>query len=360
MKTRHSIISDSFSIATSGIETIDLVGIKPISKITILPKITNPNAWTAQGHPDEIINKIEIVDGSDVIFSMKGSAAKALAYYSSKLVPVSSLNYMALEWAMVPIEIYFGRYLWDKQFGLDPTKFHNPQLKITHDIDAAMSGAATGYVTVAADIFDDDSPEFSHYLMSKEHYNLTLVASAVTYIDLPEDFPMRMMMSHCFSDTQAPEYQVTQLKLTEANDNKIIFDEPMEELQQYFQSQFPPWHEKVSGRAAASVLNFWITPAFEQTIIVMDTDDSNKVINMDAASGGQKRLIEGEGVSTWEAIARGWAPHGSLPMDFRGADVEADYWSISAAGGARLKVTAASGPDTTPTWDLITQQLHTY
>lgn len=361
MKTRHSIIEDAFSIATAGTKTIDLIGIDPISRITILPRVTNPNAWVSVGHSAEPIKKIEVIDGSNVILSLTGQEAQALAYYGTKQVPVCSLNYMAREWAMTPIHLYFGRKLFDKELGLDPAQFTNLQLKITHDKALAMTGAAAGTITVTADIYEDLTPAFVGYLMSKEHYNLTLVASAVSYIDLPEDFPMRMIMAECYSDSQAPEYQVERLKLSEAHDKRIIFDELMEILQQRFQSEFPPWHEKVSGMVSGtSVQSFWITPAFEQTIQLTVTDDSDKVIQMDASTGGQKRQIEGEGASTWEGIARGHAPHGSLPIDFRLDDLLTDYWDIAAAGGARLKVTAGSGPDTTPTWDVITQQLRRY
>lgn len=364
MKTRHSIIEDSFDIATAATKTIDLIGIDPISRITILPKVTNPNAHVAVGHSLEPVKKIEIIDGSNVILSLTGFEAQALAYYSVKKVPVCSLNYMAREWAMTPVHLYFGRYLWDRELGLDPKRFTNLQLKITHDKALAMTGAAAGTITVAADIFDESPPSFMGYLMAKEHYNLTLVASSVNYIDLPEDYPVRMMMTECYSDSQAPEYQVTNLKLSEAHDKHIIFDEPMEELQQYFQSEFPPWHEKVSGRCSATaVQSFWITPSFEQTIVIVPTGDADKVVQMDYGSGGQKRQIEAEGGTTWEAVARGHAPHGSLPIDFRGKDNLDEYWDIGKAGGARLKTTtnpANGGPDTTPTWDVIMQQLRRY
>jgi len=358
MRTRQSIIEDSFSIATSGTHSIDIDLRDKISRITLLPKIINPNAWTAQGHPDEIVSKIELVSGNDVLVSLTGSQAKALGYYSSKHVPVSSLNYMAREWAMVPIDIYFGRFLFDPLCGLDPSLFPNLQLKITHDIDAAMSGAATGYITVKADVFDDFNPDLTHMLISTQLYNLTLVASAVSYIDLPIDYPIRILMSHCFSDTQAPEYQVDSLKLSEAHDKKILFDSPMEELQQYAQCDFPPWSEKVSGRVATSDTSIWITPSYEQTMIPVVTNDQDKVIQMAASTGGQKRLFEAESAAlTIEAIARGWAPHGSLPLIYPGEDDLDKYWDVAASLGARLKVTAASSPDTTPTWDLIAQQL---
>ncbi len=361
MRTRHSIIEDSFDISTAGTKTIDLIGTDPISRLSIIPRVTNPNAWVSVGHSVEPITKIELIDGSNVIISLTGQEAIALAYYSTRRVPVSSLNYMAREWAFTPIHIYFGRDLWDPEVGLDPKHFTNLQLKITHNKALAMTSAAAGTLTVAADLFDDNPPDFKGYLMSKQHHNLTLVADAVSYIDLPEDFPLRMIMSSCYSDSQAPEYQVSQLKLSEAHDKKIIFDEPMEELQQYFQSEFPPFSEKVSGMVSGtSVQSFWITPAFDQTISLTVSDDSDKVIQMDAGTGGQKRQIEGEGATTWEAIARGWAPHGSLPIDFRGQDFLDQYFNIGLANGARLKVTAAAGPDTTPTWNTITQQYKAY
>lgn len=358
MRTRQSIIEDSFSIATSGTKSIDIDLKDPISRLTILPRITNPNAWVAIGHPDEIIEKVELVSGNDVLVSLTGSQAKALAYYSCGKVPVSSLNFMALEWAMCPIDIYFGRYLFDPFLALRPDLFANLQLKITHNVDAAMTGATTGYITIKADVFDAEEVDPTHFLISTQLYNLTLVASAVNYIDLPQDFPIRLLMSHCMSDSQAPEYQVDSLRLTEAHDKKILFDSPMEELQQYAQQDFPPWHEKFSCRVPTTAGSFWVTPAFEQTLLLTVSNDTDKVVQMDAATGGQKRQLESEGVSNVEGIARGWAPHGSCPLVYPGRrDELEDYWDVGAVGGARLKVTNASGCDTTPTWDLIAQQL---
>jgi len=358
LRTRQSIIEDSFSIAVSGTKSIDIDLQDIVSRITILPKVINPNAWVDQGHPAEVIQKIELIDGNDTLVSLTGTQAIALGYYSARKVPVSSLNYSALQYAMCPIDIYFGRFLFDTLCGLDPKKFTNLQLKITHDLDAAMAGTAEGYITVKADVFDDVQPEVSHFLISTQLYNLTLVADAVSYIDLPQDYPMRLLMSHCFSDSQAPEYQIDRIKLSEAADKKIIFDSPMEEIQQYAQTDFPPWCEKLSGRMAAADVYFWVTPSFEQTIVFAGTDDSDGVLQMSAATGGQKRKCEASAVTEFEAITRGWAPHGSLPLVYpdRNDDL-ADYWDIGAVGGSRLKVTAAAGPDTTPTWDLIAQQL---
>jgi hypothetical protein len=360
MLYRQSIIEDSFSIATSGTKSIDVVGKQLISRLTILPKITNPNAWVAQGHPDEAITKIEVLDGSNVIVSLEGTQAKALDFYSTKKLPLSSLNYSALQWSFAPIHINFGRYLYDRELALDPNRFNNLQIKITHDLDAAMTGTTVGYITIMADVFEDTPPSPVGFLRSKEFYALTLVANAVTYIDLPEDEPIRILMSHCFSDSQAPEYQIDSLKLTEAHDKQILIDSPMEEYAAYIAGLFPAWTEKLSGRMAATDVYFWVTPAYEQTIQFAGTNDTDGVLQMSAATGGQRRITEASAATEFEAVARGYAPHGSLPLIYPWIDDMDKYWNVESVGGGRLKVTAAAAPDTTPSWDVITQQLVHY
>jgi len=360
MKSRISMIEDSFDISTSGTKIIDLAGKDPISRLVIFPKITNPNAYTAQGHPDECISKIELVDGHNVIFSLKGTEARALSYYTQKKVPLSCLNYMALQWSMCPIEIYFGRYLWDREYGFDPKKFTNPQLKITHDLDAAMDTTSTGYITVTADIFEDEPPSFTKCLMSTELQNITQVASAVNYVDFPEDYPIRFIMLHQFSDSQAPEYNVASFKLTEAMDKKILWDGDMEDYQQIMATIYPPWTEKVYGRMAATDVYFWITPAFEQTILFVGTDDSDGVLQMSAATGGQKRKTEASALTVFEAVAYGHAPHGTTPIPIGDIMNPADAWNVGQKGGGRLKLTNHASVDTTPTMDIVIQQYLTY
>lgn len=356
MNYRQSIIEDSFSIATSGTKTIDIPKGMKISRLTLLPKVTNPNAYVAVGHPDEIVSKIELIDGNNVLFNLTGTQAKALGFYSSRMVPVSAVNYMALQWSFCPIDIYFGRYLWDREYGLDTDRFTNLQLKITHDIDASMTSATTGYITVKADVFDQNPPSFSGYFKAQQFYNLTLVASAVNYIDLPGDLPIRLLLTHCFSDTQGPEYQVDSLKLTEGGDNRIILNSPMEEIEAYCLGDFPKWYEKMYGGLITTARNYWGTPSYEQSVATVEASDGNSTIYL-SPTGGQKRIILGEAACNFEGFVFGYAPHGSVPLVYPRQDIPEEYWDVAAAKGARLQVNVAASPDTTPTWDVLLQQL---
>lgn len=356
MNYRQSVLEENVDISTSGTKIIDVNLDDPISRITISPKITNPNLYVAQGHPDECIPKIEIVDGSDVLVSLKGSQARALAFYNTKIVPVSAMNFFARQWSFSPIDIYFGRYLFDPELALDPKKFNNLQIKITHDLDAAMASTTTGYINVVADVFDEKEITLKGFLTSIEHYSFQNVASKIEYIDLPTDFPIKMIMTHCFSDTEAPEYNISKIKLSEAHDKKLILEGDMEDLQAYFQNLFPMWTEKIYGQALTTDRNFWITPSFERIAVLNDYSEANSVITPES-TGGQKLIVSAEATASFEGIVQGRAPHGTLPILCGKQDMIEDWWDAGKYGSATLKISLQAGVDTTPTTDVVVQQL---
>lgn len=359
MQYRQTVLRKDFSIASDGTHLFDLTGQDPISRVTINPKVTNPNAYVAVGHPLEVIEKIEIVDGSDVLVSLEGTQAVALAYYSARKVPVSTLNYMALQWAFTPIEIYFGRYLFDEEMVLDPKRFNNLQIKVTTNIDASMTAAAAGYIDIVLDCFDEKDVSPIGFLESQEIVALDTVASAVEYVDLPTDFPIRILMGHCFSDTQAPEYNVASFELYEAQRKKLLISYDMEDYQSIMQSLFPLFVEKIMGQALTTDRNFWISAPFERCVVLNDYSEANSVLTPES-TGGQKLILSAEANANFEGHCSGHAPHGSTPFVFPYNDKPENYWNVSRGGSGTLKVTFHASVDTTPTYDVITQQLRLY
>jgi hypothetical protein len=358
-KTRQSVIRKDYSIATNGTHIFDLNLDDMISRIVINPKVTNPNAYVAVGHPDEIITKIEIVDGSDVIVSLDAMQAKAMAFYGAYARPVSAMNYMALQWSFSPICIYFGRYLGDPKYMLDPNQFNNLQIKISTVIAAAMTGTTVGYIDIVADLLRKEAFQPEGFLSAKELEAITIVASAVHYTDLPSDLPIRQLLGVCFSDTQAPEYQVASFELYEAQKKNLILDYDMEDYQSVVQSEFRPFTEKIYGQALTTDRNFWITPAFERVAVLNDYGEANSVITPES-TGGQKAIISAEANAIFEGIVHGWAPHGSCPYVYPLLDDEEGYWNVREAGSGTLRINFHADADTTPTYDVCVQQLRKY
>ena len=356
---RQSVIRKAQSIAADGTSIYDISGDEPISRISIIPHVTNGASYVPLGHPDECIPKIEIVDGSDVLISLSASQARALMFYSVKGQPVSCVNYMPGQWSMCPITLYFGRFLNDPEFALDPRKYNNLQIKIQHVIAASMTGASVGTMDIVADVMSPEYSEPKGLFIAKELIELDTIADAVNYTDLPTDLPVRILMGHCFSDTQAPEYNVASFELYEGNRKNLLIAYDMEQYQQIMASAFPPFHEKIYGEATVADRNFWITPAFERVVVVNDYWEGNNVVTPES-TGGQKAIISGEARCVFEGVVQGWAPNGSTPFFFPGIDTPEGYWNLQKEGSGTLKTTFHGDVDTTPTWNVVAQQLLMY
>lgn len=353
---RQTVIRKDHSIATSSTEVFDIKLDDIISRLTIIPKITNPNAYVAQGHPDECLPKIQIVDGSNVLVDGSAIQLKPVAFYGSKRQPVSAMNYMALQWSFSPIEIYFGRYLFDPKYGLNPAMFRNLQIKVQHDLDAAMANTSTGYIDIVADVMNKDMFQPEGLLTTKVLQQHTITQSGVEYSDLPEDLPIRQLVGVCFSDTQAPEYQVEKFELYAGQKSDLLIEYDMEDYQSIMQGIFGEWIEKIYGQLLTTDRNLWITPSFERVAVLSDYSEANSVPTPES-TGGQKLIASAEATVNVEGIVRGHAPHGSCPYIFPHLDDEQFYTSFSDKGGGTLKLTFASGADTTPTYDIMVQQL---
>lgn len=356
---RQSVIREGQSINTDGTQVFDITGDEPITRLTLIPKVTNGASYIALGHPDENISKIEIVDGSDVLISLSGVQARALMFYSSKNLPVTCINTMALQWSMQPLPLYFGRFLNDPEFALDPRKYNNLQIRVTTVIAAAMTGAAVGTLDIVADVMSPEYSEPKGLFISKELIELDTISLAVNYTDLPTDLPVRLLVGVCFSDSQAPEYNVSKFELYEGNRKNLIVDYDMEAYQQLVASVFPRWTDKISGQAVTGDRYCWVTPSFETLVTVIGMEENDAVITPEA-TGGQKKNINASATSLWEGIASGWAPHGSTPFFFPGIDTPDGYWHLEREGSGTLKTTFHTDVDTTPTYDVVSQQLQMY
>ena len=86
-KYRDVFLEKEKTLADSGTETIELAVVDPISEIQI--RVKNKNGATSnKNNPiSRNVTKIEIVDGSNVIYSMSGMLAQALSYYQRGVVP---------------------------------------------------------------------------------------------------------------------------------------------------------------------------------------------------------------------------------------------------------------------------------
>jgi len=92
MNYRLASLLSSEAVNTAGTKTIDVNLAKPISRISIQMKGTN-NGSVPTAHPQNMLSKIELVDGSNVLFSLSGLQARSLNFYERGLLPYSIIEY---------------------------------------------------------------------------------------------------------------------------------------------------------------------------------------------------------------------------------------------------------------------------
>ena len=358
MNYRHAVLLSHESIATAGTKTLDVTLRDKISRINIQVKATN-NGSTPTAHPAKIISKVEVVDGSDVIFGLSGQELLALQFFSTRQTPFIINNYLDNVMNVVNYEIYFGRHLYDPLLALDPAKFTNPQIKITHNLASGGSAPDAATMEVTADIFDEKQIDPVGFLMAKENVSYTLVASANEYIDLPTDYVMRKLIIMSHANDKQPYEQYNEVKLSEDNDKRIPFDDRTSDLMKYMGALWPPVHESIEGATANSTKDFYCMSTYEIEIAAMAMGNAAAYIKSDYMYGGQID-IRASGAANFKAIIQGRAPFGALCLPFGNQQDNADWYNVNALGSLRLTLKAGSSPGSTSTCEVLTEQLRTY
>lgn len=358
MKYRLSQLLAAKSIMTAGTETLDINVTEPISRITVVVRGTN-SSWTPVGQPVQMVTKLELVDGSDVLFSMRGCYAQAVSFYGTKIQPFNYINYTDNGICNANIPIDFGRYLYDPELALVPGRFNNLQLKITHNY--ALGGATPDACTleVWADLFDEQVISPVGFLLSKSHWSKTLVASTTDYVELPTDHPIRLVMPAAFSNDEEPDICIDNIKITEDHDKRVLLEAGTLEILQMLETQWPTWQEYAEGRGTDSAVEWFFTPCKDIQFAVIKSQDADGYDNM-PWSGGNGRTIVLSATGTVQIHVTGRSPHGVIPVPMGRLMEIDDWWDVTKLGSARVKMVTGASGDTSSLYELLLQQLRRY
>jgi len=202
MLYRKYYLQDNFTLNDSGTRTVDVNVQDPVTCLWVKFQATNGGTSNKVADLGKCISAIELIDGADILFSLDGPEAFALAAYQLGQMQDNIIDESGGDPQTYVVPIMFGRYMGDKELALDPRKFANPQLRFQWNLAAVRAVGATGFATgtlqlsVVADVMQG-APEPRGFLMHKEVYSWTSAAAGWEYIDLPTDYPYRGVMLRC-------------------------------------------------------------------------------------------------------------------------------------------------------------------
>lgn len=362
MNYRLSTIHARKSYSDDYTEIIDLNLVDPISQLIIelSANITNDTDITA--HVIACLSKIEIVDGSDVLFSLTGYEAEAADWYTNHNFNSPWNIYMGWGETQRFIRINFGRYLWDPELAFDPKKFRNPQLKLTLDINAGGAVPNLNRLQVWGALFDQKAVTPVGFLMHKEIKNYVPGSSSHEYTDMPQDYPYRKLFIRAWDPGTEPNQVLSNIKLSEDQDKKIIFDHGTEDILRTIAMVSPPIEEEIHARAMTAATEIFCTPTarvYPVAAMLSDTADAG-TIGVSMGDGGHFHAITGTAAKYCSFFVRGWLPHGTWEIPFGLQNEMADWYDTSKVGSLKLDILAAAGQGGSETVQLFLQQLRRY
>jgi len=230
MRPRDSVIQDTLTLTDSETKVIDINVNRPITAIQVMYRAQNGSTTNLSNWLHENISKIELVDGSEVLFSLSAEQCQGLAFYGHNVVPRNYLREDPSQNQYSDCWIMFGRYLYDQIYALDPAKHTNPQLKLTHNLATIRAVDVDGFTTntcairVVAKLMEE-APAPLGFLMSKEHYNYDTGSSSLRkYLDLPNDHPYRMLAARVHVENKQGHEILQEIKLNIDQESYIPFD----------------------------------------------------------------------------------------------------------------------------------------
>jgi len=247
---------------------------EPITNIWIEFRCANGATSNKDVTMADCIDAIEVIDGSDVIYALDGKQALALTSYYCNCLPNQLITELGNTTQNLSIVIPFGRFEGDPVYAFEPARFLNPQVRVKWNLAniraVGADGFATGglvYTVVATCMEGGETAK--GYFMTKEIYSY-VSAVGVEYVDLPTDYPYKMLMVRPHYSTKAIYTVVNNMMLHVNQQQYVLFNMRMTDFIRYNSWIEPILHydhvfQKSHGDTCYHVLGYADTPVHEAT-----------------------------------------------------------------------------------------------
>jgi len=360
MNYRTVKLLDAEDVGAAGTKTIPINVKDIISRIEITFKTTK-SKHGMDSYTHKNITRIEVVDGSDKLFALDGGQAQALAIYDRKAPTMQHGAHLEAcsEFDTFPID--FGRHLYDPELAFDPTKFSNPQLKVTYDEDVADTGVSANELEVVAHCFDEKVPSPVGFLMSTEHWNNAMGdENSYKYVDLPTDHPIRKLLIQGYRSAYEPWHVISEARLREDGGKREPFDWELETYYRMMKGIWTPVVEEIQGVGAnAGSLEFYVTPTAYWNMVIGNIVGDGYLRWDTWQRGGKIIPYTSTARPFFQALVTGFLPNHCFEFPFGDPKDMADWYDVTAKGSVGLRL-RAGGSGTSGTGAVVLQQLRRY
>lgn len=357
MKYRYAEILASSDLGANGTRLFDIDIADPISRI-VLRHEPVANSMIPAEHPVTNIIRLEIIDGSEILYGLTGQVGHALNIFDKSNIPINQILITTGNVSIQVINIDFGRWLWDEELAFDPKKFSNPQIRLTwNEVNFNAACVAHSFMIYGL-CFDEKAVSPSGFLSAKEIKAYSPVAGAFDYTDLPTDYTLRKLIVQPYRIAGGPRGLVDEYKLSEDNDKSIIFDGDLNHLRSIFDVEQGICEDymlincPLAGRAA------YATASHLDNVSCLNNTATNAI--MAAPAGNQITITPATAAANVLVTAKGVNPHACVSFPFGKQDQIDDWYDVQTKGNVKLRLRGGPAALAADTIRIATQQYRPY
>jgi len=357
MKTRDAVLDYQLTCKDTETYKKDLDLVEPISALEIEVQCTNGATSNIGNFISDIVTKIEVVDGSEVLHNLNMSQLEAMHFLKLGRMPAIFPSEWPSGVQRHNVLLMFGRHLWDREYAFNAKAFTNPQLKITFNKAAIRAANGTGFLsgdnillTTVAKVFKD-VPAPAQFLMAKQIENFTGASSGEKRVEFPLDYLYRLILCRFWREGYDIDELITDIKLTCDVDAFIPFNRKTKQLDAAALALFGIGeikHDLFMGHGDSRRLIFNKEPFCTPYAQAPGTP---RMFNLTAQWSSQLSEVEvyahdgtldttDRKVTMWE---HGHAPHATLPIIFGRPNMPEDWFDPKAYKKIELVLTQAIG-----------------
>ena len=365
-KYRTTQLLAAKDVGAAGTEVIDINLQDVVSRINIYWQTKIVTVSVELASLVEPITKVELVDGSDVLYSLSGEEIFALNYYDRKQMNNYEASLTVNDFTKVVLSLDFGRWLWDSDWALDPKRFRNLQLKITHSEALANTAVVLNELIVEAMVFDEKPASPRGFFMSKEIFSYTPANSASEFIDLPTDHTIRKLLIQSESTDKNPFEVLDNIKLSEENDKKIPFSIDGEEFYRTWAHEWPQIQYNMILDAVVTTKTIFGVAAYHQMAGINIEYDATKFVTAQSLmaaptfTNNKIALAASVDIAADTASIGGMIPFSVMCWPFGLQEDDADWYDVRGIGSLQLINKGASAVGATPEGKIVLQQARLY
>jgi len=324
MLRRQAYVENLRVLADAGVVTSPLNVRDPITSLTFAFTATNGGTWNLNNTLAQCIQAIELLDGSDVLVSLTGPQAIALAAYRRDYMNWLNVTEFPNDPAILVVEYQFGRWNGDPVYALDPSRFSNLQLRITWNLATILPVGVLGYVTgsmrytCVANIMEG-APAPQGMLSARQHYQLATLVGATAFIDLPTDRRLKAIYIRSTAAAFGGIPGISRVKLTCDQDKFVPLDMLTQDLIAMMTTLHKPLHYNHSfminnGMTIYPLLKWWEDLQLQG----YQGDDTYTYTNNAAGFGVVTVLLAGvadANMRSYIGSVGGWCPYHVVAID---------------------------------------------